>query len=208
MFTGIIEKAVPVHAVRKEGRDLSVSIGKPAVWKLAKGESIAIDGVCSTVVGSTRSSFRILFMPETLRKTTVGSFAKGQRVNLERSLVYGNRVHGHFVQGHIDGAVPVVSVVKDARGYFLTLRIPKKLQSFVTARGSLAVNGVSLTVATYARGRATVALIPYTLRHTNLGMLRKGDLVNIETDILAQYGKNALHGRVSGHAKNALRKSR
>jgi len=208
MFAGIVETTAPIRAARPARGARMVSIEKPQRWKLAKGESISVDGICTTVLSSTPRSFSVSYMPETLRKTTAGTFIKGKRVNLERSLSLSSRVEGHFVTGHIDARSQVATTPKRARqGFFLTLILPSALMRYVTLHGSLAVNGVSLTVARINGRRVTMALIPHTLSHTNLGALKKGDAVNVEVDLAARYllsGRG--YARLTRDAKKTLRK--
>lgn len=202
MFSGIIEAKGKARLMSVKAGNHRVRVLKPASWKLAHGDSVAVDGICTTVIASRPSSFDIEFMPETLSKTTAKDMKDGRLVNLERSLRYGARMHGHYVQGHVDAVGKVVSVTKDKKGVHLAVHIPAALRTYVTPRGSIALNGVSLTVARKEKGNAVVALIPYSLRRTTLGQAKAGDRLNIETDLLARYG----HGRVPRHAKKQLRK--
>jgi riboflavin synthase len=206
MFTGIIQAQSPVVAVSVSGKVRRVSVQKPARWKLVRGESISIDGICSTVENTASRSFFVSYMPETLKKTTAGSFAQGYIVNLERALKLGDRLGGHLVHGHVDARGTVVSVDKEGRSRLLTVRIPGVFTPFVERHGSIALNGVSLTVARKRGNTITVALIPYTLSHTNLGALAKGDEVNIETDaILRNLRLLRKNAKVSRNAARPLR---
>ena len=193
MFTGIIEATAFVACAVPKGEGKRVTIATPRGWKLAKGGSVAVDGICSTVVAASRGEFEIDYMPTTLKKTTARGFRKGTVVNLERPLKYGARVHGHFVLGHVDGR-GTIKKIHDSR---FMIQVPRSLMRYVAERGSITVNGIALTVAALTGTLATVALIPYTLSHTNLGRLKRGDRVNLEVDLLARYG----------HAKKTLRKT-
>ena len=173
MFTGIIEQTAKVRSIQARGTGVRVSIEKPTGWKLSIGQSISINGD---------------YMPETLLKTTVRTLGKGSLVNLERSLVYGARIEGHIVQGHVDATVEVASIALQGASRLVVFRIPVALKKCVALHGSITVNGVSLTVARLSAGVCTVALIPHTLVHTNLGLLAEGSRVNIEVDYLARYG--------------------
>jgi riboflavin synthase len=187
MFTGIIEAkagAISITAYRGGKR---VRIKKPKGWKLGDGQSVNIDGVCSTVVAKDAKSFSVEYMPETLSKTAAGNITKGSELNLERSLMLHTRIDGHLVQGHVDTKGVVTEIKKIGMNHLVTVRIPKSLIKFVALHGSITVNGVSLTVARRAKDSATIALIPHTLSHTNLGALKKGDEVNIEVDLVARY---------------------
>lgn len=191
MFTGIITATAPITYTKKRGRNKRVMFQTPRGWKLKKGESVAVDGICTTVVQASRAVFKADYMPTTLAKTTAKDFKKGRRVNLEQSLKYRGRVDGYFVLGHVDGVGTVVEI-KDKK---LRIRIAKSLMRYAVPRGSITVNGVALTIADVKGSLVTVALIPYTASHTNLGALNKGDRVNIEADLLARYATKALRKR-------------
>lgn len=187
MFSGIIQATEPVVTTSRTGSCVCVRIKKPARWKLARGASVSVDGICSTVARVAPGFFEVEYVPETLARTTIRSFAKGTLVNLERSLRYGDTIDGHFVQGHVKGRGYVVSMVEFGRTRELTLALPRLLAKMATLKSSIAVNGVSLTVARKRKNLITVALIPYTLAHTNLRMLDVGDAANIETDRYAEH---------------------
>lgn len=182
MFTGIVEAQTRVRATSETKRIKLVRIELPHGWKLALGASVNVDGICSTVAKKGDGLFGVEYMPETLSKTTAHSFKKGSTVNLERSLKYGDRIDGHPVQGHVDCIARVADVVSKGASRELTIGPSAKLARSVTLHGSVAINGVSLTVAKKRGPNVTVALIPYTLKHTNLGRLKKGDKVNVEFD--------------------------
>lgn len=182
MFAGIIEKRSKVLSAEMHGALMRVRVEKPRSWKLVLGQSIDIDGICSTVVKFSQNSFEVEFMPETLSKTTASNFQKGRAVNLERSLKYGQRIDGHPVQGHVDLTAPLREVQEKGKSKELTFKLPARAARSVALHGSIAINGVSLTVARKHGPNVTVALIPHTLTHTNLGTLQLGDSVNIETD--------------------------
>lgn len=183
MFTGIIEATGKVQRAQKERTALSVSIEKPRSWKLTKGQSIAVDGICSTVVKSNAKEFSVEYMSETLAKTTAGQLKRGGAVNLERSVRLNQFIDGHLTLGHVDACARVVRIEKN----LLTISVPKALEKYIVLHGSITLNGVALTVARMKKADVTVALIPYTLAHTNLGTLSKGDLINIEIDLIARY---------------------
>ncbi|MBL8158122.1 riboflavin synthase [bacterium] len=186
MFTGIIEAKARIRAVEK-AKSLQVRIEKPHGWKLIPGQSISVDGICTTVEGIGKGSFSATYMPETLRVSTAADFTQGSIVNLERSLKIGDRLDGHFVQGHVD-CLGVVKEIK-VRGTSREIRIgiPRIHMKYLAPKGSITVNGVSLTVAARTADSFTVALIPHTLLHTTLGALKKGSRVNIETDLIARH---------------------
>lgn len=207
MFSGIVEAQAKIARVDMEGKCKRVQIKKPRGWKLELGESVSVDGICSTVASIGRDYFEVEYMPETLKKTTARLFAKGCAVNLERSLAYGDRIHGHFVAGHVDATAKILEIEKSGRSHRIVCSLPRALSKLIVARGSIAMNGVSLTVAEKATRSFTAALIPHTLKATNLGVLRKGDVVNIECDVLARYGLAALRlsARVGRDAKKRIR---
>jgi len=187
MFSGIIQTTAPVISAKEHEEILRIQIGKPRGWKLALGASVAIDGICSTVVARSVKSFDVEYMPETLSKTTAGTFTKGMHVNLERSLKLSDTLDGHFVAGHVDARADIVEIKKRGRATDMSIQLPRDLLQFVVPQGSIAINGVSLTVARVKNSTIVVALIPHTLSHTNLGSLRRGDTVNVEVDLLARY---------------------
>lgn len=191
MFTGITERTGKVKKVAMRGKALAVSVEKPGSWGLTKGQSVMLDGICSTVVSKDEKTFVVEFMPETLRKTTAERFRAGAVLNLERSLTLKTLLDGHIVQGHVDAKAKVVSIQKEGNSRLMTVEVPRELVRFIAPRGSVTLNGVALTVAKRSGTKVTVALIPFTLSHTNLGALAKGDFVNLETDLLARYLLNA-----------------
>ncbi|HRH24392.1 MAG TPA: riboflavin synthase [Candidatus Paceibacterota bacterium] len=207
MFTGIIQKTVPITATSTVGKNVRLSVSKPAGWKLTKGQSIAVDGVCLTVISQTSRTFTADAMPETLKKTTVGSFTPGRIVNLERALKLSDLLDGHLIQGHVDSRAEVVSVVSHGTSKLITIRVPASLLKKIALHGSVAVNGTSLTVAKRVGNNISVALIPYTLAHTNLGTLKKGDLVNLETDFLARHLTSGNRAKVKSNATRRIPKS-
>lgn len=208
MFTGIIEKRSLILSTKANGTCLRVAFETPDEWNLMPGESISIDGICSTVVAQTKRRFEVEYMPQTLSKTTAALFAPGRLVHFERSLRYGDRVHGHFVAGHVDACGQILRTEQQGHSCLITIALPKRIASYVVERGSVAINGVSLTIAKSSARSFDVALIPYTLKKTNLGLLVPGMAVNIECDMLARYGLAAsLEGAtVPVNAKKGIRK--
>lgn len=208
MFTGIIETKGRVLAVRETNGIRRVRIAKPRGWRLAIGESIALDGICTTVVMRDARTFEIELMQETLGKTTAYLLSKGSTVNLERSLRHGARISGHYVLGHVDGVGKIRTVKTQGGSNALTVALPRELRPYVAPRGSIAINGVSLTVASRKGGTCTVAIIPHTLHATTIGSLKAGSAVNLEADIMARYAVAGRKwgGRVEAHAKKRVRK--
>ncbi len=199
MFSGLVAAVGTLRSVQRRGEgarlDLRCDLGAEP---LAAGESVAVQGVCLTVVEGSAEGFSADLSPETLARTTLGAMRAGGRVNLERSLRLGDRLGGHLVLGHVDAAVAVVAV-RPSQG-FRTVRIalPSALASEVAEKGSVALDGVSLTVSAVGQGWFEVALIPTTLGGTTLADLRPGARVNLETDVLAKYVRRALGGERSG----------
>ena len=189
MFTGIIEWLGTVRELRDvaEYRALRIAAPTELCAQLSPGDSIAVDGVCLTVVDRTRDAFEVHVVPETLRRTTIGSWTPGWTVNLELPLAMGQRLGGHWVQGHIDGTTPLLQIEELGETCQHTYELPEAWRPYVVEKGSIALNGVSLTVADRTERTFSVALIPYTLEKTNLSRLRPGDRVNVEVDVLAKY---------------------
>jgi riboflavin synthase len=188
MFTGLVQTIGRVAAVRRAGRAAALTIearlpGEP----LAAGESIAVDGVCLTVTRPARTGFAATVVAETLACTTLGAIASGTRVNLERSLALGDRLGGHFVLGHVDDTVRVVRVARAAGDTRLRVALPRALSRYVARKGSVVLQGVSLTVAACGPTWLEVALVPETLARTTLGAVGPGMRLNIEVDLLARY---------------------
>lgn len=154
---------------------------------LSVGDSIAVNGVCLTVTRCAEDGFCCDLSQETLSRSSLGRARPGTVVNLERALLVGSRMGGHFVQGHVDGVGTLVRVVPSGEGVRVTIDYPASLERYIVAKGSIAVDGISLTIASLEGNRFDVAVIPHTLRETNLGTLRTGDSLNLEVDILAKY---------------------
>jgi|SRR3989344_7141386 len=203
MFTGIVEAQAKIARVDMEGKCKRVQIKKPRGWKLELGESVSVDGICSTVASLSRDYFEVEYMPQTLKKTTAALFRAHDSVNLERSLQYGDRMHGHFVAGHVDTTAKILAVEKNGRSRIVRVALSKTVSRYIAERGSIAINGVSLTIAHKDRASFTIALIPHTLKMTNVRALQKGNAVNLECDMMARYGLAAQKpsARVRTHAK-------
>lgn len=187
MFTGIIKKLSTVEKISQKNDSLFVSIKIPKGWKVWKGESIAINGVCSTIKNLDKNTFTVEYMPETIKKTTVESFQNGVEVNLEKSMKINDLLDGHIVQGHVDTRGKVINIKKIKESKILKIKIPKKFMKFIAEKGSVSVDGISLTVVDTEKDCFSVSLVSYTLDNTNLSKIKLGDSVNIETDILAKY---------------------
>jgi riboflavin synthase len=193
MFTGIIEHLGTVTAIRATsgGKRLTLDAG-PCAADLKPGASLAVSGVCLTVVSHDGDILSFDVIAETLRRSNLGSLSEGGRVNLERSLRVGDRVDGHFVQGHVDGLAHVDRREDTPAEFVLWLRPDPELLPYIVPKGGVALDGVSLTIADVAGERFSVALIPTTLERTTLGDRKPGDIVNVETDLLARVAVHQL----------------
>ncbi len=188
MFTGLIEEVGKIAEVRpSRGARLLRVQAQDVLSDLKVDDSIAVNGVCLTVIARSEKDFSVEAVEETLKKSTLGGLRVGDRVNLERALSVQSRLGGHFVQGHVDGVAEVESLTPQAGGKLLTLRLPEHLLTYMIPKGSIAVDGVSLTIAELEPPRVRIALIPHTLEQTTLGELQPGNRVNIEADMLGKY---------------------
>ncbi|MFO1019742.1 MAG: riboflavin synthase [Planctomycetales bacterium] len=190
MFTGLIEALGEVAALVPEGESaVRLQVSVPQAWaaEAQQGESVAINGCCLTLVAHTGDLWSFQAGAETLSKTSLGGLRRGDRVNLERSLPVNGRLGGHFVQGHVDGTGTVEQIDKDGEWVTMWFSVPEPLLPQMVQKGSIAVDGISLTIVTIVKNRFSVALIPHTLSVTTLGLRKLGDRVNLETDILGKY---------------------
>jgi riboflavin synthase len=187
MFTGLIEAIGIVSDVTGSSSGFKVAIRTPLGADLREGESVAVNGVCLTATTHDDEGWSADIGPETARVTTLGRLVPGQPVNLERSMRADGRFGGHFVQGHVDGMGVVETIGQDGESYWIAVRIPQELEPFLILKGSIAIDGVSLTVARLERGLMHVMIIPFTWAHTALSSLRAGDRVNLECDMVGKY---------------------
>ncbi len=197
MFTGLIQTTGRILALESRGGDRRLRVEAPFAAALRPGESVAVDGVCLTVTLRSRTWLEAVVSPETLSCTTLALRRPRERVNLERALRAGDRIGGHLVQGHVDGVGLVEMVRPEGGGSRLRVRYPAALSDGVVLKGSIAVDGVSLTVAAVQEGAFEVALIPETLRVTRLREYGPGTAVNLEVDILGRYVVEYLKGRAA-----------
>ncbi len=196
MFTGIVEHVGTITALEHAADGGRLKIRAPELARsLESGNSIAVNGCCLTVVEAGSESFTADLSGETLRRTSFAELESGARVNLERPLTSGKEFGGHFVQGHVDGVGRVARLAPEGPNWWLAVRVPEDLARYIAVKGSLAVDGISLTVAAWRDAVAEIALIPFTYTHTNLGTLAVGDPVNLECDILAKYVERLLESR-------------
>ena len=199
MFTGIIEKRGKVLRVSPRGQSKSLSLEiSPDLTGLQMGDSINVNGACLTVVEIRGQTIDVDLSSETLQKTTLGDVKQGDGVNLERALRLSDRLGGHIVTGHIDATGTIVDRREEREFLHLRVRIPGALSKYVVQKGSIAIDGVSLTVNDCREGEVQLTLIPYTLHETTLVEKRVGDRVNVETDILAKYVERLLGKGESG----------
>jgi riboflavin synthase len=188
MFTGIVEEVGEVASFRRfDGRARLTIRARKVLEGTADGDSISIDGVCQTVVELDGGTFGVDVLAESLKKTTLGSLRTGLHVNLERALRSDARFDGHIVQGHVHCPAPIRELREDGSNTYLTVEIPENLLRYCVAEGSIALDGMSLTIARLAGALATMNIIPATLDKTALRYKRTGDFMNLETDIIARY---------------------
>jgi len=188
VFTGIIEVIGTVREFSRQAAGARVHIGAGALAEgLRLGDSVAVEGACLTVTALCGDGFRADLSAETLARTTLGRLRAGVRVNLERPLRLGDRLGGHLVTGHVDAVGRIAERVPQGEGEFIRIRFPRELGPLLVMKGSVAVDGISLTVADLSRDTFGVAIIPHTLRHTTLGDKRVGDPVNLEADLLGKH---------------------
>jgi len=184
MFTGIIEEVGTVAGL--EGQRLTIAASK-VLEDVKLGDSIAVNGACLTVVDFESSRFSVELAPETLKRTSFGSWAPGRQVNLERPLAVSDRLGGHIVQGHVDATGRITSLKPDGDCVIFRVTCPKRLMRYIVEKGFVAVDGMSLTVVKVGASSFTLSVIPYTLSNTNLQTQAKGGRVNLEVDIVAKY---------------------
>jgi len=188
MFTGIVEELGTVEALQDQGDAIRLTVRGPVVTGDASlGDSISVNGCCLTVATCAGDAFTADVMHETLAKTSLGALEPGTRVNLERAVTPTTRLGGHIVQGHVDGTGAVVRRTPSEHWELVEISLPAELEQYLVAKGSITVDGISLTVVEVRKDAFTVSLIPETLARTTLGFKQAGDLVNLEVDVIAKY---------------------
>ncbi|GAB2718621.1 riboflavin synthase [Paenibacillus thermoaerophilus] len=200
MFTGLVEEVGTLRAVSRQGEAMVLTLNARLVLEdVSLGDSISVNGVCLTVVGYDASSFTVDVMPETYRQTNLSKLTPGSPVNLERAMKADKRFGGHIVQGHVDAVGTIVSRTPEANAVVFELRVePKSAMRYIVDRGSVTLDGISLTVVRAGEDTFTVSIIPHTLAQTALRYKKPGDTVNIETDILGRYIEKLLAYRSDG----------
>lgn len=191
MFTGIIEGLGNIVRFDKKTNNRSAAKMKIKLGKIAKGlkvgESVAINGVCLTAINISKDIAEFEMVGETIKKTNLGSLESGDKVNIERSLKVGERLEGHFVLGHVDGVGIISKMEKQINQIKIWTKVPKELSKYIIKKGSVTIDGISLTVVDVLKDQFSVSIIPHTMKMTNLSYKKVGNKVNIETDILGKY---------------------
>ncbi len=198
MFTGLIEEIGTVRRINNtaEGADLVIAATK-VPGDLQIGDSVAVSGPCLTVTAFNRDSFTVFVMPETLKRSTLGTLSGGDQVNLERAMTLGGRLGGHLVSGHIDAVVRLESRSREGNAILLNFAVPPELLRYLVPKGSVALDGVSLTVIEVDQKGFSVGLIPHTAGETTLGFRKTGELVNLEVDLIGKYVEKMLQPRLN-----------
>jgi riboflavin synthase len=207
MFTGLVEAVGEVAEIKPTAAGLRLRLQTDLAGGLLPGDSLAVNGVCLTVVSSDADGVHMDVSPETLRVTTLGTFKRGTVVNLERPMRADARVGGHFVQGHVDATGTIDDIRQEGDSWWVTVRFPPSLAAQIVRKGSIAIDGISLTVAGVDDRRLDVQIIPYTWEHTNLKAAKVHDVVNLECDMLGKYVLRAMEV-LKPDGKKAARRGR
>lgn len=195
MFTGIIQEIGEIKSIKSlNGGGMEWQIACSFAGSCHVDESISINGACHTVTAFDEQTFTVQSVEETLRKTSIGQLKEGDLVNLERSLTLQTGIEGHLVQGHVDCTGTITDIEKEKTGWLLTIEYPEEFVNMIVGRGSITVEGISLTVARESGNKFTLAIIPYTWEHTNLKHKQTGDKVNLEFDVIGKYVVKYLSG--------------
>jgi len=198
MFTGIIQEIGKIKKITKDGDNLIVEIIATKTLKgLKTGDSVNIEGICSTAVKIKKNSFIVSYMPETIKRTTVSLWSVKNSVNLESALKLSDKLNGHLVSGHIDCTTAIKNIHKKEKNLEIDIALPEEIKKFTAFKGSIAIDGISLTVSFMENDFFTVSLIPHTIKNTTLGIKKIGDKVNIEVDMISRYLKQLFDERDS-----------
>ncbi len=189
MFTGIIKDLGTIKSLKKESDNLVASI--ESKLKFEVDDSVAVNGVCSTVTKTQGKTFTVEYIPETLKVTDISKWKQGDKVNLEPPLSLGDKLNGHFVQGHVDSTAKITNIENNE----FVISFPREFSKYIALKGSISVDGISLTISNLSQNAFTVSLIPHTLKNTTLGFKKVGDLVNIEVDMISRYLKQLFDER-------------
>lgn len=193
MFTGIIEQTGIIRSVTRTGTNSSFWVESPLAAELKIDQSLSHSGICLTVEATRDGMHRVTAIEETLAKTNAGSWNTGTIINLERCMQLNGRLDGHIVQGHVDCTAGCIEVIEKEGSWEYIFAFPDQFAAFIIEKGSVTVNGISLTCFNVANDRFTVAIIPYTFEHTNISSVKKGDAVNIEWDVVGKYISRIIH---------------
>ncbi len=199
MFTGLIQEVGKVHQAEKKGDDLWLTLDAPqTASRMGIGDSVAVNGCCLTAVKCAPPYLSFQAVPETMSRTVLGALTAGSLVNLELPLTLSQTLGGHFVQGHVDGIAEILEIKPEGEGRRMAVKIPKNLVRYVVEKGSIALDGISLTVAAIREDRVEVALIPHTMENTDLKAKKAGDRLDVEVDMLAKHLEKLAAGYSAG----------
>lgn len=191
MFTGIVEETGRIKEKKSKGNGFEITIeGNKIFDDLKIGDSISVNGVCLTVEKINKNNFSVSISSQTKNQTNLGDVKTGEYVNLERALKIGDRIGGHFLTGHIDFKTKITYFKKEGEFYLMKIKIPEEYRKYIVKKGSIAVDGISLTIAEFDESEVLFYLIPFTIENTNLKYRKTGEFVNVEIDIFAKYLKN------------------
>lgn len=208
MFTGIIEEMGTLRRIDKSGDSLVLEIEAGLVLQdVHIGDSIAVNGVCLTVISFNERMFQVDVMPETYRKTALAQYKIGDRLNLERAMGTGERFGGHMVQGHVDGTGTIEALQEDGNAVVFTISAERAVTDYMIPKGSVTLDGISLTLVEVKAQSFTVSIIPHTLKETTLGFRKPGDVVNIECDMIGKYIRKFLEQMIPGEGGGPNRDS-
>jgi len=194
MFTGLIETTAKITVLKNNGLELQTELGS----QVKKGDSLAVNGVCLTVANNNNNRLAFDFLPETYKSTSFQYLKVGNIVNLERAMAADGRFDGHIVSGHVDGLAKVLDITQRSDTYLLKLQAPDELVKYIAVKGSVALNGISLTVQNVNRDDFEVAIIPFTYEHTSLKTISRNDQLNLEVDLIARYLESLVAGQDKG----------